>query len=262
MPLVLLLVAFLPILCSPATAQVQLSGRVIEVATERPISGATVTLQDEDGRNRAQQVTDAAGLFSFSVSGGGRVRLQAERVGYQRTTTPALDLHGDSVYQVEVRLGIAAVPLDPLNVVARSGAEPSPTLAGFERRRLEGLGWFITREEIGRSHAALVTDLLGLAPGVWLRPGGAGGGRIVYMARAAECPAHIFVDGMLVNPPTASVPSRRGSTTTEAFPIDDVVSLESVEGIEVYPGLSRLPPEFRRPDVTCGVVAIWTRRGP
>ena len=45
------------------------------------------------------------------------------------------------------------------------------------------------------------------------------------------------------------------------FRIDEVISPGSVEGIEVYRGLSTVPAEFLNPDAECGVIAIWTRRG-
>jgi outer membrane receptor for ferrienterochelin and colicin len=67
----------------------------------------------------------------------------------------------------------------------------------------------------------------------------------------------IFVDGFLVNRRMVGVNGNRPSD----FRIDDVVSPASVEGIEVYRGLSTVPPEFLNPDAVCGVIAIWTRRG-
>ena len=39
------------------------------------------------------------------------------------------------------------------------------------------------------------------------------------------------------------------------------MSLDAIEGIEVFRGLSELPSEFAAPDLRCGAIAIWTRRG-
>lgn len=258
----LLLAACLATGAVAAEAQVQLHGRVIEDASSEPVAGATVLLQDAGGRTIARQTSDPLGLFHFPVGHGGSVRLVAERIGYRRTTTPVLHLEGYTLLRVEVRMDPAAVPLAPLEIVARSRAGRAPTLVGFDDRRQAGVGWFITREEIETRNPSRVTDLLATAPGVALHSSGVGGRRTVYMARSSTCPAQIFVDGFLMNRPLRSAPAgRRGVSTTEAFPIDDLVQPGAVEGIEVYQGVSRVPAEFRTENPGCGVVAIWTRRG-
>jgi hypothetical protein len=251
-----LLVAFLLLLCAPpGAAQVQLHGRVIDDQSEEPISGATVVLQEARGRTLARQVTDQMGQFSFVTRAGGPIRLQAERIGYPVATTPPLDLQGYTLYRVEVRLSAAAVVLAPLEIVTRSRSAASPTMSGFERRRRSGTGWFTTREELQRGEATSVSDILRRAPSISIRR------RIVYTARGGGCPAQIYIDGFHINRPIRAVPGRRAPSTTEAFPIDEMVAPVSVEGIEVYQGLSTVPAEFLSPEAACGVVAIWTRRG-
>lgn len=254
----LLAAIFLLLWATVADAQVHLHGRVIEDASEQPIVNATVVLQDARGRRLARQITDELGQFSFVVSGNGPVRLQAERIGYQRATTPVLHFDGYTIYHLEIRLDIAAILLAPLEVVARSRSGVSPTLAGFDRRRRSGIGWYMTREEIERRKPNMVTDILAMVPGVWLQSSGGGSRRTVYMSRR-NCPAQIFIDGFHINR-SVPMPGGRSLSTTEAFPIDDMVRPGSVEGIEVYQGLSRVPAEFLTPESACGVVAIWTRR--
>ena len=70
------------------------------------------------------------------------------------------------------------------------------------------------------------------------------------MRRAGECPVQIFLDGML-----ATRNNDGGGVL-----VDDLVSPLDVEVIEVFRGLSSIPPEFLTPQARCGVVAIWTRR--
>jgi hypothetical protein len=77
----------------------------------------------------------------------------------------------------------------------------------------------------------------------------------VTFGRAAGngCATQIFVDGFLVN--------RGGPGGVNDIRLDDVVSPGSVEGIEIYRGLSTVPAEFLNADAACGVIAVWTRRG-
>ena len=39
------------------------------------------------------------------------------------------------------------------------------------------------------------------------------------------------------------------------------MQIETIEAVEVFRGVSEMPPEFSAPDIRCGAVAIWTRRG-
>lgn len=243
---------------SAAEAQVRVHGRVIEDATERPIAGATVDLEDPRGRRLARNITDGLGFFSFEVGRRDAAQLRAGAPGYRRVTTPPFDMEGYTDVQLELRLDVEVVLLAPLEVVARSRSAVSPSLAGFERRREGGvIGSFITRDEIESRNPMRLSDMLERVPGVWMQQSRRSNRRVVYFSRSQSCPAQIFVDGFHMN---RAVPGVRGRSMSESFPIDDVHP-GSVEGIEVYQGLSRLPPEFVTPQAHCGVVAVWTRRG-
>jgi hypothetical protein len=81
--------------------------------------------------------------------------------------------------------------------------------------------------------------------------------RTVYAPSGAAqgaCPVQIFVDGFLA--------TRQGMAPIQDFvSIDQLVSPQSLEGMEVYRGLSSIPPEFLTANARCGVIALWTRRG-
>ncbi len=245
-----------------ASAQVRVVGRVIEAESERPIPGAEIVFRTPEGQWAGRTVTDADGRFStvMKPSRTAGVRIRADRIGYRQNITPVLYFDNRLFYQVEIRLDQDAVLLAPLEVLARSGREQSHFLDSFRFRSQHGNGYYLTREQIEAQHPSLVTDLLRTVPGLEVASGGGAGNRpIVQTARGAArgCDAQVYVDGLLVN--------RRVTTSegprTDIFRIDDVVSPDAVEGIEVYLGLSTIPPEFLSPEASCGVVAIWTRRG-
>ena len=152
-----------------------------------------------------------------------------------------------------------AVLLAPLEVVAWSAIPEDAVLEGFKRRVENGLGVYITKDAVEARNPTFVTDLLREVPGVQVIGQGTGIRPVVRMGRASsrECATQIFVDGFLINRRAASV----ANAPPMDFRIDDMVLPSSVEGIEIYRGLSTVPPEFLNPDAECGVVAIWTRRG-
>ncbi|MEO8578289.1 MAG: TonB family protein, partial [Gemmatimonadales bacterium] len=117
-------------------------------------------------------------------------------------------------------------------------------LAGFKERSTKGVGHFITREHLDKLHSYRFTDVLRTVPGVQLRM--MRGGGMTASIRGAACPPLVFVDGM---------PANAGVVDLDMF------DLGTVEGIEVYGGLSSVPPEFvtGRGGERCGVVAIWGR---
>ena len=255
LPLFLLLTVAL---ATPAAAQVRIVGRVIDDTTERPLEGAQVTVRATDGRFLARVETEETGAFEFAVDRVSAVRIDIRRLSYRANAMPVLHFDGRRFFQVEARLAPDAILLAPLEVIAWSEVDPSPFLEGFRERLRGGLGLYITREQIEQRRPRLVTDLLRDIPGVSVVGTGSGLRPAVRIGRAATaaCETQIYVDGFLLNRRTG-----RSRTVAEDFRIDDAVTPLSVEGIEVYRGLSSVPAEFLNPDAQCGVIAIWTRRG-
>ena len=246
-------------LCPPApvTAQeVHLRGRVVDNQSLAPISAAQVMVSTAAGKRMGELVSDQEGHFVFTVPEPGGYVFRAERIGYEATETPILWTDDFSTFSVEIRLDPDAVLLAPIEVIARSRAAPSPVLENFHARLESGLGHFFTRDDVEKLRPSRVTDLLARVPGVRLESSGAGLRRSVFFSRGGlPCRAQIFVDGMLWTRPDML---RRGGDP--GFTVDDAVSPASIEGIEVYRGLSGIPAEFLTPEARCGVVAIWTRR--
>ena len=183
------------------------------------------------------------------------VRIFARRIGYKGANTPLLHFDNHRFIQVEVRMDTEAVLLAPLEVVVWSDVDRSPLLDNFRQRRSQGMGIYITRQDIERRRPMYTSDLLRSVPGVELVGGGGGSRPRVALSRGLGmgCATQVFVDGMLVN--------RRSFGEIIDFRLDDVVSPGSIEGIEIYRGLSSIPPEFLNADSQCGVIAVWTRRG-
>jgi hypothetical protein len=237
--------------------EVEIRGRVLDARTSEPVPGATVMVLDSYGEPVARRVAGDLGEFTLEVRRLAGIRLQAHRIGYATVETPFLDFGGHHFFVIDIHMDVEAVLLAPLEVVARGRRlERSPLFEGFDHRRQLGFGSFFTRAEIETLRPLRVTDLLLRIPGVSLSGSGAGHRRIVTMNRTpvgrggGACPVQIFMDGMLVTRATAGDVS-----------LDELVTPETLEGMEVYRGLSTVPAEFLNSNAHCGVVALWTRRG-
>lgn len=230
---------------------VLLIGQVVEEDGGAPISFAELTLLDQRGRVIGRAQSHERGGFSVVIRDRVGASIRAERLGYRDNETPFLWFDDHDFFQVELRLDRDAILLAPLEVIARSGGGTSSVLANFHHRRLRGFGVYLTREEIERTPASRVTDLLARVPGVRFASSGPGNRRVVEMSRAASprgCPVQVYMDGMHI--------TRDGGSAA----IDELVSIAAVEGLEVYRGLATVPAEFLSPEAVCGVIAIWTRR--
>lgn len=244
-------------LLAQETRAVEIRGRVLDARSLEPVPGALIYVLDSYGNPMARRITGDFGEFAVEVRRLAGVRLQAGRMGYATVETPFLDFGGHHYFMVEILLDVEAVLLAPLEVVARGfRLERSPLFEGFDHRSQLGFGSFFTRAEIESLRPLRVTDLLQRIPGVFLSGSGAGHRRIVTMSRTpvgrggGACPVQIFLDGMLV--------TRAGAGDIS---VDELVTPEALEGMEVYRGLSTVPAEFLNSNAHCGVVALWTRRG-
>ena len=68
---------------------------------------------------------------------------------------------------------------------------------------------------------------------------------------AAACHVGWFVDGQRLDRPGAD-------PLTEGLAL---MRLDDVEAIEVFRGISEMPPEFAAPELRCGAVALWMKHG-
>ncbi len=252
----LLPVLALAALAVPTAGQqlVHVEGRVVDEHSQRPLAFADITVRRPSGQFVRSLQADSLGRFEFQVSRVRGVELRVEMLGYQTNVTPVLYFDDKKYFQIEIRLDADALLLAPLEVIVWSEVDPSPFLDNFRRRLRNGMGIYITREQIEARNPSFVSDMLRTVPGLQVNGSGNSLRPSVSFGRSSgmRCYTQIFVDGLLMNPWSVGEANAR---------LDDFVTPQSVEGIEIYRGLSTVPPEFLTPDAECGVIAVWTRRG-
>jgi len=192
--------------------------------------------------SESRTMADAFGRFRLTNVPFGEVELRVRRLGYRPLLSTLVFPRG-ATPDIELMLSAAPDYLPDVEVLGQRQVYDA-RLAGFRSRSTQGKGHFITRERLDRVHSYRFTDVLREIPGVRLRTLRGGGTTITL--RGATCAPLVFVDG----------------TAASAGTVDlDMFDLATVDGIEVYPGMATIPPEF----VTghglerCGVVAIWSR---
>ena len=234
--LVLLLAALTP---TPAQAQRRgagsLAGRIVNQLTREPVGGARVQLVGTG----VAIATDSAGRFGMDRLPAGEVSIEARAIGYRmgrwQLTLP-VGVTVERVFEMEPQ----TVGLDTVRIEATPNTSWRSE-AGFDYRRRRGTGYFITREDIDNRQAAIVNDLLTIVPGVYASCGG-GQCRAVMMTSGKTCVPEWYLDGY---PATNAV--------GPDFPA------RSIRGVEVYRSIFEVPAEFQRPNLRCGIVAVWTK---
>lgn len=237
------------LLLAPAAAPSQtIRGMVVEDGTRTPIPGARVQLLTPADSTVATAETDSAGAFLLSPRRSGSFVLRLRHLGYAPVDSVPLTMGPGERIEVEVRMGLTAIPLEPVVVTVRGNAR----LGGFyERLQRPGFGRFLTREDIeARRGANRASDLLRMMPGVEVVPAGGSLGSsraqlITMRGGTGRCLATIYIDGMRVQQFADSG-------------VDDFLTAEMLEGVEVYTGGATAPSPIHSMN-SCGVVAFWTR---
>ena len=119
--------------------------------------------------------------------------------------------------------------MDLPEAVVTGRPSPRGELAGFERRRSAGVGSFIDADQIARSTAVTVSELIGRVPGISLVCAG-GKCLIAGLRSRAEygaCPLIVYLDGV--------------PTTSDDRGYVDFLSPADTAAIEVYPTIAATP---------------------
>jgi len=228
----------------------RVAGVVRDVDLDTPVPLVELTLVDERERRVAVATSDSLGAFALHAPRRGRYTVAARRVGYEAARTLPFDptMLGGGALEVMMRRTPAL-----LDTVAVGAAAVPAHLEGFERRRARNLGTFFTREDIARRGDPPLLDLLRASPGVLIT----GTGRRMQIALShspnlRNCQPVLYVDGLRTNR-SQDDPDRVSSLLT-------AISARTVDGTEIYSGVSRVPGEFGSADARCGAIVVWTRQ--
>lgn len=236
----ILVTAKLSLCAAPAYSQSGKSGLIGRIFDEKTNQVLTDVLIFVDSTRHDVSVS-SQGRFVLSNLGSGQHRVEIRAIGYRPHVLQVSLLDGQ-VLEREFAMFFTGDKLPELAVEARN-SKLLPRFADFERRRQNGMGAYITRDEIASRGYMKIGEAVRSVKGVRVNCGEVD--CIVHMARA---PTNCF--------PTYYVDGRLARSFAESTPMNDV------QGIEVYRGAAEMPGEFTGAGAMCGVIVIWTRAAP
>jgi hypothetical protein len=228
-----------------ACAQDQLPAGVVSISVVdslgRSISGAELTVEGTTVRG----VTDERGEVRFNAVRGGPATIRVRRLGFRPAT---LDIVVDQRVPATSIVTLALIPQRLATIVVRGGSHYTGRMAGFYQRRDLGIGHFVSRERLEHDNPSQLTDIFRRLPGVQITSTRFIRNAIRFRGNGGSCWPLVWLDG-------APLP-------TAEFDLD-FLSPSSIEGIEVYSGISQIPPQFMgsRGLGSCGVIVVWSREG-
>jgi vitamin B12 transporter len=210
----------------PLAAQrpAELTGRVTTPAGD-VVASASVELIEAGIRT----LTDASGMYRFRAISGGRFTLRVTRVGFSdRSLT--VDVEAGDTRVVDVEIVPNPVVVDAVGVTVASASPGSVR---------------VLRDEIERTGARSVADVVRGLPGVVVSTATAGGASTLSVRGSAPDAVLVLVDGVVLNDPL----------TGEADL--SIVSAESIESVTLLPGAQSAR---YGPRAEAGVLLIETRQ--
>ena len=222
---------------TPPAPAAKLVGTITDTSGA-PLSRAEIWLV---AASELRTVSNDSGKFELPGLPVGTITLGVRRLGYESATFTAV-----------LKAGKTHRATFPLTPSAHSLAEVkvqdtvSSWLAAFEEHRSMHRGTFITRRDFERDNLRIATDILRRVPGVQVVP--TRSGTAVQMMRgfgARRCTPQLYVH-----------------ETPYSGNFDDFTP-DDIEALEVYVGISEIPPDLitmGRP--ICAAIVIWTREPP
>ncbi len=256
-----LAIAVLSYLASPAlaTAQGTIRGRVIDAATNRPLSDAQVLVTG----SQIGGVTNANGDYVIVNVPIGARELVARRLGYTRQIR-SVSVVQSAELRADFALAVSASQLDQVVVTGTGGAVEKKTLGN-------SISTINAAEITARNTVTNVSELLqGKAPGVSILPGSGAPGtageiRIRGASSISGYAPVVFIDGIRMNIADLGQFAATGGGTAGLAQSTQVTSLlnnlnpNDIESIEVIKGPAAAT--LYGADAANGVIQIITKKG-
>ena len=263
--------ASLPVLPSMSRAQAVVRGVLYDDASGSPVRGAVMLIDPRTDAAAVHTATDSAGAFSLQV-GDGVYQIAAVRPGYVSVLSAPVTLQSGERLTIRVPIAQNGDPQHRIGVLEHirpgqgnviQARDAATAASGFDGRRALGMGLHYDRERLANGASETLGEFLRNVPGLTLRD--PTGMSTAQMARSAGAPSlslrgstvaacHVgwFIDGHRIDLPGQSDPLTDGLGS---------MRLETIEAVEVFRGVSEMPAQFAAPDLQCGAIAIWMRRG-
>jgi hypothetical protein len=206
-----------------------------------PLEGATISILGSELRVSTRE----NGRFRMLGLPQGEYVLLVRRLGYEGTTTKVL-VEPEAVARLSFALSPVVRKLAAMEISVRG---VSQRMTEFYQRRDEGIGHFITREDIVKHNPVTTFDLLRGIPSIRVSDIDEKGLAKLASTRSG-CTPQIMLNGLPITP--ASVPSPN-----------------ELAGIEVYSGPATMPLQFKRAgraagsssEPGCALILLWTGDG-
>lgn len=240
----------------PALAQkpnklATMSGKILADSSEIPLFGALVAVP----ALRLAVTADSLGNFRLNGITPGRQLITVTHIGFEPLKTYMAFAASDTV---DADILLTPIPANGAQRVGKVSvtADAVPRgLADFERRRLNGIGDFLTEDVIRKSAHGELTDVVRRIPGIQFSRPQSGFGMYASAGRGANrgrpCYVAVMIDRTWVY---------EGKRNELPFDLNSI-SPDIVVAMEYYRGMSYIPAEFGKERTTCGTLIIWTKQG-
>jgi hypothetical protein len=253
-----------------AGSQAVVRGTLYDDATGAPIRGTVMLVDPSSDAAVVHVAADSLGQFSLQTRGG-TYQIAAIREGYTSVLSAPIPLAEGERLTIKLPIAQSGEPqhrigvvehVRPDQVVQPRMSARSAMLQGFETRRRTGAGLHYDRLQLDKADVHTLGEFLQNVPG--LRVTDPNATSSMNMSRnqvptysntsngIAACHVGWFIDGHRMDLPGRNDPVTDGLGT---------MPLDNIEAVEVFRGLSEMPAEFAEPDLRCGAVAVWTKRG-
>ena len=252
---------------SSAGAQAVVRGYLYDDATGRPIAGTVMLVDPSTDAPVVHAATDSSGQFILQARAS-TYQLSAVHPGYKSVTSAPIKFQDGERLTVRIPIAESGDPQNKIGVMehVRPQGKAAETTRldndGVAGRKAAGVGRQYNHDDFDKTNSQTLGQFLQSVPGLRVAdPRSASsmsmtrsGSTMVnslLSPRSAECHVGWFVDGHRMDMPGRPDPMTDGLAS---------LTLDAVEAVEVFRGLSETPAQFADPDLRCGVVAVWTRR--
>jgi hypothetical protein len=252
---------------SSAGAQAVVRGFLYDDATGRPIPGTVMLVDPASDAPVVHASTDSSGQFQLQARAGA-YQLAAVHPGYKSVLSALIHFQDGERLTIRIPIAESSDPQNKIGVLehirpsapVKASESRADADGGAASRKLAAVGLQYSHADFDKTSAQSLGDFLQSVPG--LRVVDPRSASSMAMTRTGASPSSVlsrnanachvgwFVDGHRMDLPGRADPMTDGLAS---------LSLDAVEAVEVFRGLSETPAQFADPDLRCGVVAVWMR---